>query len=160
MVTIREYREEDEAQLIALVRELQAHEVVLYERMKPVEEIGAWYVREVEKLCAENAGKILVADAGEGALVGYASILTDCSSEDDYDEIEFSYGYVADLVVAEGSRGRGIGKLLLDACERLARAAGRDEMRVGVLAKNIDAHRLYVRSGFADHLMTMRKRLA
>lgn len=159
MVTIREYRDGDEAQLVALVRELQAHEFVLYERMKPAGEIGAWYIREVEKLCAENAGKILVAEDGAGALVGYASILTECSSEDDYDETIFSYGYVADLVVTESQRGRGIGRMLLDTCERLTRAAGRDELRVSVLASNTDTQRLYRHFGFAEHLITMRKRL-
>jgi ribosomal protein S18 acetylase RimI-like enzyme len=157
---IRDYRKSDEAALIALVRELQAHEIAVYERMKRPEEIGAWYMREVEKLCAKHAGNILVAEAEDGAIVGYASVLTACDSREDYDEIDFSYGYVSDLVVAEAWRGHGLGGRLLAECERLAREAGRDELRVTVLAKNADAHRLYRRVGFADHEVLMRKRLA
>jgi ribosomal protein S18 acetylase RimI-like enzyme len=160
MVTVRDYSDADEARVIALVQELQGHEFGLYERMKPPEEIGAWYIRAMEKLCEENDGRILVAETENGKIVGYASILTDCSSEDDYDEVTFSYGYVADLVVADGFRGQGVGKLLLEACEGAVRVAGRDELRVSVLAANGDAHRLYERFGFRDHLITLRKRLA
>jgi ribosomal protein S18 acetylase RimI-like enzyme len=159
MVTIRDYRKADEPQVLALVHELQAHEIALYERMKRPDEIGPWYMCEVEKLCAKHAGKIRVAQTEDGAIIGYASILTDCSSREDYDEVEFSYGYVSDLVVAGAWRGRGIGGVLLEDCERLAREAGRDELRVTVLAKNIDAHRLYRRVGFADHEVLMHKRL-
>ena len=75
------------------------------------------------------------------------------------DEVAYTYAYVGDLVVAETARGRGIGQRLLDECERRARAAGRDEMRVSVLARNEGAHQVYRRFGFDDLLIDMRKML-
>lgn len=162
MVTIREYRQEDEPHIIALVRELNAHELDIYERMLPPEEIDVTYLREIERQCAESAGKILVAETPKDEIVGYASVLTACDSVADgtYDETPFVFAYVSDLVVTAAWRGRGVGAMLLAECERLARQAGRDELRITVLANNGGAHRLYRRSGFADHEVLMRKRLA
>jgi ribosomal protein S18 acetylase RimI-like enzyme len=162
MVTIRDYRESEGAAIVALARELNAHELAIYERMLPPEQIDIAYLREIERQCAESAGRILVAETPDGAIVGYASVLTavDSAAEGTYDEMPFVYAYVPDLIVAASWRGRGIGGLLLAECERLARAAGRDELRITVLANNDSAHRLYRRAGFADHEVLMRKRLA
>jgi GNAT superfamily N-acetyltransferase len=162
MVTIREYRESDADAIVALVRELNAHELEIYERMLPPDEIGIGYLREIERQCAESAGRIFVAESREGAIVGYASVLAACDSEAEgtYDETPFVYAYLSDLVVTENWRGRGVGARLIQACEDVARAAGRDELRITVLARNAGAHRLYARAGFADHEVLMRKRLA
>lgn len=162
MLTIREYRESDADGTVALVRELNAHELDIYERMVPPGKIGLAYLREVQRQCAESAGKILVTVTPEGVIIGYASVLTavDSAAEGTYDETPFIYAYVSDLIVTETWRGRGLGARLLAECERLAREAGRDELRVTVLAKNGGAHGLYQRAGFADHEVLMRKRLA
>jgi ribosomal protein S18 acetylase RimI-like enzyme len=160
MVTIRHYRDEDEASVIALVRELQAHELVFYELMKPPGDIGSWYVQLMRERCGKEAGHILVAEDGDGVVVGYAAVMTECSSTDEIDEVPYSFGQLADLMVAAQYRGRGIGRKLIDACEEIARAAGRSEFRIGVLARNDRAHGVYRRLGFADHHITMRKRLA
>jgi ribosomal protein S18 acetylase RimI-like enzyme len=50
--------------------------------------------------------------------------------------------------VSEGLRGRGIGGQLLRAVYREVRAAGVEEMMIGVLATNEAAMRLYEREGF------------
>jgi ribosomal protein S18 acetylase RimI-like enzyme len=162
MVTIREYRESDEEAIVALVRELNAHELAIYERMLPPERIDVAYLREIERQCAESAGRILVAETPDGAIVGYASVLTavDSVAEGTHDETQFVYAYVSDLIVAWEWRGRGIGGRLLAECERLSQEAGRDELRITVLANNGGAHRLYRRAGFADHEVLRRKRLA
>ncbi|MGE3875221.1 MAG: hypothetical protein AB7F74_19885 [Parvibaculaceae bacterium] len=47
--------------------------------------------------------------------------------------------------------------MLLDDCERRARAAGRDDLRITVLAGNEGAHALYRAFGFDDLLIDMRK---
>jgi ribosomal protein S18 acetylase RimI-like enzyme len=156
MVQIREYRESDTADLLALIRELQASEVVLYERMKPAADMGHWYIDLLKKQCAEGEGVILIAEEN-GTALGYAVILTRAVEDGSTDEIAYDYAYVVDLVVAKDARRRGIGRMLLDDCERRAREAGRDDLRITVLARNAGAHALYRDLGFDDLLIDMRK---
>lgn len=156
MVDIREYRETDAAAMISLIRELQAGEVALYDRMKPVTGMGLWYIDLLKKNCAENEGVILIAEEHGGPL-GYAVVLTRAVEEGKGDEVAYDYAYIVDLVVAEKARRRGIGRQLLDECERRARAAGRDDLRITVLAANRGPHELYRAFGFDDLLINMRK---
>ncbi|MEZ5923200.1 MAG: GNAT family N-acetyltransferase [Hyphomicrobiaceae bacterium] len=154
-LTIRTYVPRDESALLALVRELQAHEGHLYDRMKPVEAIGTWYVAELEKQCAESSGHILVAES-EGAIVAYATIL--CRVEDDsIDEVPFTYAYVGDLAVTRACRGQGIGKVMLAECERIAREAGARWLRITVLARNGEARAAYRSFGFAEQFIGLEK---
>ena len=159
MPTIRPYREGDLSALITLIRELQAHEAALYDRMKPPEEMGLWYVDLLKKQCAEEDGTVLIAEA-DGVVVGYATILTNVIEDGTGDEVRYTYAYVGDLVTAEAERGRGIARLLLEECERRAKAAGRDELRITVLALNRRARHIYRSFGFDDLLIDMRKSLA
>ena len=158
MPTIRPYQEGDLAALIALVRELQAHEAQIYDRMKTAAEMDVWYVDSLKKQCVEEGGTLLVAEE-DGELAGYATILTNVIEDGTGDEVRYVYAYVGDLVTAHAKRGRGIAKLLLEECERLARAAGRDELRITVLAKNRRAYQIYRTFGFDDLLVDMRKKL-
>jgi ribosomal protein S18 acetylase RimI-like enzyme len=156
MVQIREFEESDAPALFGLIRELQAGEVALFDRMKPAADIGQWYIDLLKKKCAEEEGVILIADEN-GRPLGYAVVLTRSVEDGTGDEIAYDYAYVVDLVVVKEARRRGIGRMLLDDCERRARAAGRDDLRITVLAGNEGAHALYRASGFADLLIDMRK---
>lgn len=156
MVKIRQYDESDAAAMIALIRELQAGEVELFDRMKPVADMDQWYVDLLKKKCAEEEGVILIAEEA-GKPLGYAVILTRSVEDGSGDEIAYDYAYVIDLVVLAQARRRGIGRMLLEECERRARAAGRDDLRITVLARNEGAHALYRAFGFDDLLIDMRK---
>ena len=156
--TIREYKDSDEAQVIALVRELQAYESAIYDRMKPVDEIGTWYVDNLKADVAKYHGSFLVADEG-GELLGYASLLTEVTSADDPDEILYSYAYVGDLAVTTSRRSQGVGRALLEECERMARIAGQKWLRLGVLAANTNAREFYSRMGLEEKLLTLEKKL-
>lgn len=156
---VRPYCEADKAAVIALARELQASESAIYALMKPPEDIGAWYVDRVLAEAADHQGALIVAVA-DGVIVGYASLLAVVSSEDEADEIFHTYSYVSDLVVSRGARGSGIGRLLLNECERLARAAGQPRLRLNVLASNEGARLFYARLGFEPQLVTLEKPLA
>ncbi|MGE3875220.1 MAG: N-acetyltransferase family protein [Parvibaculaceae bacterium] len=101
MVQIREYEEADTPALIALIRELQASEAALYERMKPAADMGQWYVDLLRKHCGEDEGVILIAEE-DGQALGYAVILTRSVEDGTADEVAYDYAYVADLV---GGRG-------------------------------------------------------
>ena len=53
------------------------------------------------------------------------------------------------LVVAEGSRGRGVGRALVDASERWAASRGHPRVRVRTRIARADAHRFYEACGYA-----------
>jgi ribosomal protein S18 acetylase RimI-like enzyme len=120
--------------------------------------MGQWYIDLLEKQCAEEDGVILIAEEAGNAL-GYATILTNVVEDGSGDEVAYAYAYVGDLVVAKEARRRGIGRLLLEECERRARFAGRDELRISVLAGNGGARSAYRAFGFDDLLVDMRKAL-
>ncbi|NJM30267.1 MAG: hypothetical protein HC855_09335, partial [Rhizobiales bacterium] len=83
-ITIREYREEDRDEVIALARELQSHEIPYYDRMKPADQMGSWYVDHLIAEVRKHKGSILVAETDAG-LAGYATLLAEVSSEDEAD---------------------------------------------------------------------------
>jgi ribosomal protein S18 acetylase RimI-like enzyme len=58
--------------------------------------------------------------------------------------------YLAELYVAPASRGRGLGRALMEAALREARARGADTMDIGVDEPDLVARRLYESLGFAN----------
>ena len=56
--------------------------------------------------------------------------------------------HLAQLAVTPAARGRGLGRLVLDAARRNARSAGSEEMTLLVAADNAAARRLYAGRGF------------
>jgi GNAT superfamily N-acetyltransferase len=152
---IRDYRAEDRDQLIGLARELQAHERTVHDRMLASDAIGPGYVEALLADCRKHGGGIIVAEIG-GALVGYAAVHTEVH-EESIDEEDYSYAYVADLVVTESRRGAGVGRKLLARCEDIAVKAGARWLRISALAANEQARSLYRRLGFVDHLITLEK---
>jgi ribosomal protein S18 acetylase RimI-like enzyme len=157
MVAIREHRAGDETALLDLARELQSDETARFERMKPGAAIGRWYLDGLVRACAEHEGAILVAVEDE-RVVGYATILTRVAM-DELDEEAYEIAQVGDLVVTAAARGRGVARALLVECERRARDAGRDELRIEVLAHNQRARAVYRAAGYSDLLVMTRKRL-
>ena len=155
---IRDYAPHDRPALLALIRELQVAEAEVYDRMKPPDAIGDWYVDSLLDSCRRQRGRILVATEN-GAPVGYAVILTEVSSAGALDEVDYTYAHVQDLAVTAAARGRGIGALLLARCEEIARDAGARWLRISVLAGNAGAERVYRRSGFTPLILKMEKRL-
>ncbi|CAN5180919.1 hypothetical protein BH10PSE7_BH10PSE7_11840 [soil metagenome] len=157
-VSIRAFEERDRDAVIALARELQAHEFPMFDRLKPPDSIGGWYIDHLQSECGKKQGTILVAEE-DGRISGYATILTHIAADDVDEELDYVFAQVGDLAVTEKNRGRGIGTALLAECERRARLAGRDELRIGVLARNDGARHAYDRFGFTDFAVSMRKRL-
>ncbi|MEP0331427.1 MAG: GNAT family N-acetyltransferase [Anderseniella sp.] len=154
---IRDYTDENETDLIQLVRELQNHEADYYDRMIPADEIAGWYIDGIKKNCREHDGHIRIAWLND-TLIGYCATMTTVPNEEG-DEVPFNYAYVNDLVIAKSARGQGVGKALLHDAEALARAANAKWLRINVLAKNTVARDLYDRFGFEEHVVTMEKPL-
>jgi ribosomal protein S18 acetylase RimI-like enzyme len=60
--------------------------------------------------------------------------------------------YLAELYVAPASRGRGLGRALMEAALREARARGADSMDIGVDEPDMIARRLYESLGFTNRV--------
>ena len=144
--------------MLAIVRDLQTDESRFYDRLRPPEEIGTWYIDGLKQDIAKHKGWFLVAEL-DGMVSGYASLLGEVSSEDEREEVLYTCAYVGDLAVATGQRGQGIGHALLSECEKLARAAGRQWLRLGVHAANHEARQFYARAGLEDKFITLEKLL-
>ncbi len=88
-----------------------------------------------------SAGTVLVAEEN-GAVLGWIHV---CG-------VQFfqspPFAEVGGLVVDEASRGRGAGKLLLEAGARWAAERGYRKLRVRSNVVREDAHRFYEREGF------------
>ena len=140
-----------------MLQELQRHELSIEPRMKPPESLTGTYfdkqLLEIERF----GGAILIAE-NDGIACGYATYMTHCPNEDE-EEVEYTYGYVADLAVTAEMRGAGTGRRLLEACEQGARAAGAKVLRISVLSQNERALGLYRSFGFSDRVTELEKPL-
>lgn len=102
-------------------------------------------------------GRVLVADEG-ARLLGWGVV-----HEDDNDvyvlEDERRHGYIAELFVVEESRGQGVGRALIAACEDWARERKLKALMIGVLPGNTRAARIYDSAGFSPYALRLRKYL-
>ena len=151
--------ESDRPQLIELIRELQQFESALFDRLKPSEDIGGWYVDNILADCAKCDGTILVATRNGGLLLGYAVLHANQTSKKYPDEIDYTYAHIEELAVTEPERGTGLGRRLLSKCEEIARASGAPWLRIGVLSNNVRAQRMYEKFGFAPLYQRLEKPL-
>ena len=143
--------------LKACVIELQDFEYELDPRYPDGSSIVEAYIPDVLKRCKRYAGETLVAVA-TGEIAGYAMIWTRVPPED-IEDGDFECGRLADLVVREKYRGRGIGRQLINAGETYARANGVKFLRLGVMARNTTARALYESLGYSSCHIEMEKNL-
>jgi GNAT superfamily N-acetyltransferase len=68
-------------------------------------------------------------------------------------------GYVDEIFVKEGQRGKGIAGLLLGAAEGWCMKKKLQKMSVGLNVKNTQALAAYKKFGFSDYHLSMRKQL-
>ncbi|MGJ4728999.1 GNAT family N-acetyltransferase [Luteimonas sp. SDU101] len=88
---------------------------------------------EVEVLVAED----------ESGIVGFVHVRTVI----DY-YTQAPIGHVSDIVVAEGTEGRGVGRALIAAAQDWACGKGYRMMQLYVLPENVSARALYERMGY------------
>jgi len=157
-VQIRPFAAADRPGLLALVRELQAFEGDLYDRMIPAEQIGDAYIEGLLAACRQKDGRLLVAAEGN-TLIGYMAVMLAETSDHSHDEVAYTYAYVQDLAVTASHRGKGLGSRLLAVAEDLARTAGVRWIRLSVLADNSNAVDAYDKAGFRPLFSIMEKPL-
>jgi GNAT superfamily N-acetyltransferase len=153
---IRGYEpDRDRDQLRACVIELQEFERRLEPRL-PQGMVDQYLAFMLER-CARTSGRVFVA-AVDDTVAGFVAVLASVPAGEP-DEDRAPYAYVSDLVVRSAYRRRGLGRALLEQAEGFARGAGASLLRVGVLARNEGARRLYARMGFADYTVQLSKPL-
>jgi len=137
--------------------ELQDEERQIDARMPRGSDIVAAYVPTMLDRCATAEGKVFVAEL-DGLVVGFVTVLTRVTS-DEIDGGDLEYGLVSDLIVSKNYRNNGVGRRLLETAESFARNRRVRWLRVGVLAANSVASKLYTRSGYSDLYIELEKDL-
>lgn len=158
MLHIREYRPEDAARVEQCYIELQDNERRLETLRAEGEAVVHQYLEYILARCVETHGAVFVAEL-DGLVVGFVCVWAHVVAEE-LINIEREFALITDLVVLSDDRGRGIGRALLERAEQFAVTQGAKRLRIGVLAKNVAARRLYERFGFADFEVNMLKTLS
>jgi ribosomal protein S18 acetylase RimI-like enzyme len=134
---------------------LQAFECAIEANRVEPEAIGGVYIDYLLAECEKSDGTILVAEKN-GRVAGFVCVLCRVDSEEIVEKYR-QHAYISDLVVLEPDRMAGIGTDLMRAAELRARARGAERIRVGVLAANSGAHRLYYNLGYFDREIVLEK---
>ena len=134
-----------------LTRSLHAHHQTVDPEVPgvpPRDEDGWWRIRSgrYREWLAEPDNLLLIAEHEADGPLGYAVITF--HGEDDSHVTGERFAELQSLVVMAERRGEGVGGALLREVYRQVRAAGVEEMVIGVLATNERALRLYERQGF------------
>ncbi|SDR60591.1 Ribosomal protein S18 acetylase RimI [Rhizobiales bacterium GAS113] len=164
MVTIRPMRDADREAVISLIWQLNRYEGELQSREQPSavdrditrEAAIATFDSDCER-AAKRDGALLVAESG-GEVVGFLCWLVEEAEPFVRAEMR-RHGYVADLVVDERHRRKGIGQSLLAEAERLTRARKLKRLAIGVLVGNGSALGAYRRFGFTPSSLELQKAL-
>jgi ribosomal protein S18 acetylase RimI-like enzyme len=157
-VIIREFdRARDRTALRELFIELQNSERQLDPGMPEGSTVATAYLKRMLARCRHWDGRVFVAEVA-GEVVGFACVWARVEP-DEPDEDPAEYAVVSDLVVRTTCRRRGIGGRLLSAAEGYARTRGAGSLRIGVLAHNAPARRLYASAGFQEYGVELVKRL-
>ncbi len=157
MAEIREYRPEDAAGVEECFVVLQDHERSIEPLRARGRDVLKPYLEFMFKRVEERGGAVFVAEA-EGRVVGFVCLWLR-TQEDVLMNEPGEYAHVSDLVVLPEFRGRRLGYELLRAAEDYARAHGATRIKIGVLARNEGARRLYVNFGFEESSVFLTKEL-
>ena len=156
-IRIREAGTTDRPALEDCVAELQAFEQSIEPNRVDPAAIRGIYLNDLLAECSQKSGSILVAELA-GRVVGFVCVLCRVDSQDIIEK-EREHAYITDLVVLESFRRSGAGAELMRAAETLAQSRGATRIRVGVLAANSGAHRLYHKLGYSDQAVALEKRI-
>lgn len=162
MITIRPDTADDRPSLLLLMTELQEYLASLdsLHRLKTTEDFDAeTYLDYLFADLERDNGSFFVADE-DGSVLGFiAGSIPAEDPEDLLDHYPAREGKIHELVVSEGHREKGIGRLLMEKMEQQFRSQGCEYIRVGCFTPNTGAHRFYEKYGYADRYTEMLKKL-
>ncbi|HIE44061.1 MAG TPA: GNAT family N-acetyltransferase [Candidatus Omnitrophica bacterium] len=96
--------------------------------------------RHIEQDIRSNPGGIWIAEL-EGEVVGYITTQLD---------YRIRIGYIPNLAVKKGFRGKGIGKKLFSTAFNYLKKCGMEYVRIETLEQNIVASKFYPKKGFEE----------
>ena len=99
---------------------------------------------------------VLVAEEG-GEAVGYVYAGVEPRN---WKELREAAGFIHDVVVTPGARGRGVGMRLIEAAAAWCRERGMPRVMLWAAEQNAGAQRLFLRAGFRTTMVEMTKELS
>ncbi len=158
-ISLREYREEDQAQIARLFDDFQDYLVALdhWHRLRRLPGCGAQFLDETLKEVHEQQGYFYVALADD-MIVGFV-VGTIEKLKNRLDVIDSTVGRITELYVDAAFRGQGIGTQLMEHVERYLRTNRCDVVKVEVFVPNLPARRLYEKFGYQHRDIDSMKKL-
>jgi len=127
------------------------------------------YLQRIADVQERAARTVILVAVEDGRILGSGTLELDGRTDDTHGALAPGEAHVRMLGVDPAARGRGIGKLLMTACEHRARDAGRTFVSLNTTDRMQVAQRMYESLGYvraADHvfpdgfvLLTYTKRL-
>jgi GNAT superfamily N-acetyltransferase len=154
---VRDMDNADREPVIDLIWQLNLFEDKISGDRAPGRKAAASGLAANRRRMAEHGGVELVAEL-DGRIVGYLLCVIE-EAEPYVRDAERLHAYIAELVIAEGNRGRGLGQKLISAAEDFARGQGMSSIQIGALSGNGPANRLYEHLGYASYSISRKKRL-
>jgi GNAT superfamily N-acetyltransferase len=152
-VRIRPFRSEDRGFIVDLVPRLtEFGEVPGRDRLAMNARDREVLERAMDAPPADTA--VFVAEDGDGRPVGFIHL----TAADDY-YTSSRTAHIADVIVAKGAEGQGIGSALIAHGEQWARERGFQMLTLNVFLANHAARDLYVKRGFEQEWVRCVKRL-
>lgn len=148
---------DDRDAAIRFIDGLQRYEHVLEPNRRVDAAVGGEYFDVLLAAVAEHGGIVRVAEA-DGRAIGWAVAWPELDAAYVVPE-ERRVLYISELYVDESLRGAGIGRALMASCEDWGRARGIRNARIGVLAKNTRAERVYRGAGYEPYALRLNKPL-
>jgi GNAT superfamily N-acetyltransferase len=139
----------DRAAALVLMETLNRHENDLQGDRRIDTEGADATLSATEKQVAEKGGAARVAEL-DGAIRGLMLVVFEEAPAYVRPDLARE-AWVAELVVQEGYRGRGIARALLEEAEHIARDGGAKRLMIGALAANRGAIGVYHAFGFGDY---------
>ncbi len=106
------------------------------------------YLRRIGDVGGRTAAAIVLVAIEDGRIVGTVTLELDGRIDDDHGTLAPDEAHIRMLGVHPDARGRGIGPLLMAACEERARTAGRTLITLNTAARMEAAQRMYGALGY------------
>lgn len=114
----------------------------------PDEEFWDRYLARIADIRDRAVRTVIVVAVEDGRVLGSATLELDGRTEADDDPLPAGVSHIRMLGVDPGARGRGVGTMLMRACEELAHASGRTIMTLNTTERMQAARRMYEALGY------------
>lgn len=151
---IREYTHQDVNDIKECLVMLQDYEKLLDPHRLQGIEIAHEYLEHLLHLCENDKGKIFVVEI-KGEVIGMVSVLI----VEDKKHLRKTkrFAQISDMIIMPKYRGKGISKELLEKAEVYAKTKKVEYVEVRVLHKNPEESKNYLRNGFHEFEVVLRK---